>query len=111
MAPQLIDAIKAREKDRALELLAADSGVAEERDENGVSALMLTRYYGLDDEVVTAVRSARDELDVFEAATLGDLTRLRELLDADPSLATARSSDEGTALHFAAFFGQPEAAR
>jgi uncharacterized protein len=110
MAAQLIDAIKAREKDRALELLAQDRSVAEERDENGVSALMLSRYYGMDDDVVGTLRKARDDLDVFEAATFGELDRLRALVDADGSLVTARSSDDGTALHFAAFFGQPEAA-
>jgi ankyrin repeat protein len=110
VAAELIDAIKAGEQDRALELLGQDSAVADERDENGVSALMLSRYHGLDAEVVGALRRARTDLDVFEAATLGELDRLRELLDADPSLATARSSDDGTALHFAAFFGQPEAA-
>jgi ankyrin repeat protein len=110
MAAELIDAIKARQKGRVLELLAQDRAVALERDENGVSALMLSHYYGLDADVVDTLRGARDELDVFEAATLGELDRLRELLDEDPTLATARSSDDGTALHFAAFFGQPQAA-
>jgi ankyrin repeat protein len=42
-------------------------------------------------------------LDVFEAAALGDVARLRELLAVDPSLAQAWSDDGFTALHFAAF--------
>jgi uncharacterized protein len=37
--------------------------------------------------------------------------RLAELLAADASLARAWSADGYTALHFSAFFGQPEAAR
>jgi ankyrin repeat protein len=37
--------------------------------------------------------------------------RLRERLDEDLPRATARSTDGFTALHFAAFFGKPEAAR
>ena len=50
-------------------------------------------------------------LDVFEAASLGDVGRLRELLVADPSLARRRSEDDFTALHYAAFFDGPDAAR
>src|SRR5215469_4383573 len=44
-----------------------------------------------------------------EAATLGDLPRLRALLEADSSLARAFSSDGFSALHLAAFFSQPQA--
>jgi ankyrin repeat protein len=108
MDRDLIDAIKSRDVECVRAVLEADAEAAEQRDEDGVSALMLTHYYGLDD---TAVRSARrSELDVFEAATVGDLERVRELLDEDPSLASAMSPDRTTALHFAAFFNQPEAA-
>ena len=49
-------------------------------------------------------------LDVFEAAALGEVDRLREILDGEPTSATAYSGDGFTALHFAAFFGGPEAA-
>ena len=48
---------------------------------------------------------------MFEAATLGDVDRLHELLHQEPSLVDARSPDDATALHFAAFFTQPDAAR
>jgi len=51
------------------------------------------------------------ELDVFEAASLGRAERLRELLAADPALAQARSDDDFTALHYAAFFDGPETAQ
>jgi ankyrin repeat protein len=57
------------------------------------------------------VVSGGPALDVFEVASLGDVERLRQLLDADPSLATAFSADGFTGLHFAAFFGGPDAAR
>ncbi|MDQ2985032.1 MAG: ankyrin repeat domain-containing protein [Actinomycetota bacterium] len=48
---------------------------------------------------------------MFEAAALGRAERLRGLLDAEPELAAAWSSDGFTALHLAAFFGTPDAAR
>lgn len=50
------------------------------------------------------------ELDIHEAASLGRVDRLRELLAADASLATSRSSDGFTPLHYAAFFGNAEVA-
>jgi ankyrin repeat protein len=78
--------------------------------EPSVSDLMLARYRG-DDAEVARLLSGDPELDVFEAAAVGRVERLRELLDADAGLARARSADGGTALHFAAFFRQPEATR
>jgi ankyrin repeat protein len=108
MTGELIEAIEQRDESRVRALVEDDPAHAEERDATGVSALMLTHYYRLDD---TAIRAARTSpLDVFEAATVGDVGRLRELLDAEPGLARTRSTDDTTALHFAAFFNQPDAA-
>jgi ankyrin repeat protein len=73
-----------------------------------VSEIMQALYRGDDDKARELAKEA--ELDVFEAAALGDATRLRELLDADSTLSRARSDDDFTALHYAAFFDGPEAA-
>ena len=51
------------------------------------------------------------ELDVFEASALGRIDRLRELLDADPSLANAWADDGFQPLGLASFFGHVEAVR
>lgn len=74
------------------------------------SPLMQALYEGRTDEA-GEIAASRSDLDVFEAAAVGDLDRLRAVLDADPSLATAWSEDGFTALHFAAFFGHPAAAK
>jgi len=74
-----------------------------------MSEIMKALYRGDDETARRLAESA--ELDVFEAASLGDVTRLGELLAADPALATARSDDDFTALHYAAFFDGPETAR
>ena len=50
-------------------------------------------------------------LNVFEVAALGDAERLDKLLRQDSELAKAWSPDGFTALHYAAFFGSPEAVR
>jgi hypothetical protein len=105
----LFAAIGAGDVERARAILGEDPALATSRDEEGVSALMRARYR-LDRALVEAVKRFVADLDVFEAAALGDLDRLTELLDADPSLANARSGDGFTVLHLAAFFGQAEAA-
>ena len=75
-----------------------------------VSALMQALYTD-DTARAEGLLAAEPELDVFEAAALGRVDRLRELLDASPELAHSWSPDRTTALHFAAFFRQPEATR
>jgi ankyrin repeat protein len=71
---------------------------------------IMQALYGGDDE--TARRLAETgELDIFEAASLGDVARLADLLAGDPALALTRSDDDFTPLHYASFFDGPEAAR
>lgn len=106
----LVEAIQAGQSERIRELLRERPEVAEERDENGVSALMLAYYHGSD--AGDAIRAARrSPLDVFEAAALGDVDRLEALLAEEESLVHAWTADGFTALHYAAFFDGPEAAR
>jgi ankyrin repeat protein len=73
------------------------------------SALLQCCYLGRAD-VARVIAGRRRAIDVFEAAALGNVARLAELLDADPSLADAVARDGYHPLGLAAFFGQPEAA-
>jgi len=91
-------------------MLEVDPSLATARDPEGVSALMRARY-GFDRGLIEALQSRVTQMDLFEAASAGDLDRLTELLAYDPASVDARSADGFTALHFAAFFGRPEAAR
>ena len=111
MADELIAAVQAGDTARVRELLAADPALAEARDENGVSVLMLSRYHGAPDELTAVLREARDDVDVFEAATLGEVERLEKWVQEDRSLVSRRSPDDTTPLHFAAFFARPDAAK
>ena len=71
---------------------------------------ILEALYGGDRD--RAEQTAREkELDIFEAAALGDAVRLEELLHEEPDRARAWSPDGFTPLHYAAFFGSPEAIR
>src|SRR5262249_28791011 len=72
------------------------------------SAILAAMYEG-DTDALAALLATRPELDVFEAAAVGDGPRIRVLVRARPALVTAVSGDGWTALHLAAYFGQGEA--
>ncbi len=106
----LFAAIDAGDVDRVRQLLGGDRALAGGRHpDTGVSAVLSARYRQRMD-VVDAVLAAGPELDLFDAAGLGHIDRLRQLLDEQPDGARAWSADGFTALHLAAFFGQPETA-
>lgn len=105
---ELFTAIEAGNVGGVGTILDADPSAAAARDGSGVSALMRA-LYRFDPDLVQIVKARAGALDVFEAAALGDVDHLRSVLDEEPSRATAYSGDGFTALHFAAFFGHPDA--
>jgi ankyrin repeat protein len=82
------------------------------RDPQGVSAVMWSMYAGqpvVRDYLLAQMAAQGALLDVFEAAAVGDVLRLEDIVTADPSAAHALSGDGWTALHLAAAFGTPAA--
>ena len=108
-AAELIGAIDAGDATAVRALLAADPALAAARDADGVSATMHALYHG-QAAIAEMLAAELPELDIFEAAALARIDRVRELLAADPSLAVARSPDGFSALHYPAFFGGAAAA-
>ncbi len=78
-------------------------------DEPG-SALLAALYRG-DAEAVASLRADATELTIFEAAAVGDVGRVRALVDDEPALANAFAPDGFHALGLAAFFHHPEVVR
>ncbi|MGA9352399.1 MAG: ankyrin repeat domain-containing protein [Terriglobales bacterium] len=115
---QCLELLSAGDLDGLQRLLALEPECAEGRDSNGVSLVMLALYRGRPD-LAQAVALKKKDLDIFEAAALGRTDRIKQLAGdgADGDVAgrraavNARSGDGFTALHFAGFFGQGEAAR
>ena len=108
MNKELLEAIDRNDTAAVRAIVGDDPDAATARDDTGVSALLLARYRGAS-ELVATLRDARSDLDVFEAAALGDTARLVELLEMEGALAGAWSPDGFTPLHLAAFFGQAHA--
>jgi ankyrin repeat protein len=102
---QLVEAVLNGDDEAVAHLLSSDRRIADERDESGVSALMLALYRGQESNVA-AIAEAKGWLDVFEAAAVGDPGKLELALKEDPEAIRVFSADGFTALHFAAFFGR-----
>src|SRR5258707_283721 len=102
--------LRAGDADGLRRLLEQDPALSEVRDSTGISLLMHSLYRGRRD-LAELVASKKKALDIFEATALGRVDRLKQCLRDDPSAIDSRSKDGFTALHFACFFGQPDAAR
>ncbi len=108
-AQEMLDAADAGDAAAVERLLAGNPGLAAVRGPDGVSVALRARYRGharLAEQLADAVA----DLDLFEAAALGRVGRVEELVAAAPDAVSAESPDGFTALHLAAFFGQLEAA-
>jgi ankyrin repeat protein len=103
------DLLQAGNADSLRQLLEDDPAASNARDANGVSLLMQSLYHGHRD-LAEIIATKKQSLDIFEAAALGRLDRLKECVG-EASAINTYSKDGFTALHFACFFGQPEAAR
>lgn len=75
--------------------------------EAGISAVLWAAYHGRA-PVVERVVAADPSLNVFEAAAVGDISRVRARLEENPSLVHAQSTDGFFPLGLAAFFGHLE---
>ena len=75
-----------------------------------MSELLHAVYRG-DQKKADELLAQNPELDIFEAAAVGDTDRVRELLRADPQTANAWAEDGFQPLGLAVFFGHPETAR
>lgn len=109
-AIEVIEAVQTGNTEKLRQLLSDNPALAASRDANGVSALMHA-VYRRQTACVALLREAGLHLDGFEAASVGALDSLTNLIAADSSLVRAYSADGFTALHFAAYFLQAEAGR
>jgi uncharacterized protein len=101
--------LQAGDADGLRRILADDPAASEARDATGASLLMHSLYRGRRD-LAELIASRKKALDIFEATSLGNRDRVKECLR-DAAASKTLSKDGFTALHFACFFGQPEAAR
>jgi uncharacterized protein len=110
VSEKLHTAIVAGDEETVRGLVDARPDLAAARNEAGLSPVLQALYNGRRD-LVDVLLDANPSLDVFDAAAVGRTRGLEALLAGDPELARAWSADGFTALHYAAFFGEEQAAR
>jgi uncharacterized protein len=110
MSQQLVNMIRRGQKAEIADLIREEPDAARARDAQGVSLLMWSVYVG-QPEITQCLQPAVGDLDVFEAAALGDCARLREIIAADAMQVWAVSGDGWAPLHLACAFASPDAVR
>ena len=104
---EFIAAIKTDDLVRVRALLRDEGGPIRVQNEAGVSAIVLAVYHGRR-PIAEALAAQWMPLDVVEAAALGDLARVRELVGGNRDLARVYSPDGFPVVGLAATFGHPE---
>ncbi len=110
MATEFIAAVKKGDREAVERMLTSDPALVSVRDKQGVSAVLLSHYYGKT-EVSRVLLARHPALDIFEATTAGDAERVRALLAQDRARANAWSPDGFFPLGLAAFFKRLAVAR
>jgi ankyrin repeat protein len=108
MSQHFFELIRKGQTAEIAQAVEAQPTLAGSRDAQGISALMLA-VYTQQPVIRDFLLSRLDDLDVFEAAAVGDCARLQNLIAKDVMQARAVSPDGWTALHLAAAFAGPEA--
>jgi len=106
----LIQAIAANDAFRVQALLGEDPSLAGARDAEGRTPILFSLYLG-HEELARLVADRAPDMDLFEAAALGEMEALREHLARSESSANAVAPDGFGPLGLAVFFGRLEAAQ
>lgn len=110
MAQALFDAIKAGKADEVRQLIQQDPSLKDARDASGASAI-LTAAYNMKPDIVNALLESGATVDIFEAAVLGKVDRIQEILQGSPGRVSEHAPDGFTPVALASFFGQLAAAK
>lgn len=104
------DAIRCGDVDAVRALLDQDSALLGARNAQSQSPVLFS-IYNRQKEIRDLLLSRGASLELNEAAAAGDLARVKQLVDADPSLAKSFSPDGFPVLALAAVFGNFEVAK
>ena len=108
MSQRFLNLIRNGETAEVAAAAEEDPSLITSRDAQGVSAFLWSIYSGqplVRDFLLTRL----PDLDIFEAAALGDCGRIERLLQQDGQLIHQISADGWSPLHLAAAFGGPQA--
>ncbi|MCB9851562.1 MAG: ankyrin repeat domain-containing protein [Phycisphaerales bacterium] len=105
----LFTAITSGDLERVQSMTAASASLLDATNAQGVTAIMVALYHGKQN-IAAALAERKGDLNLFEAAAMGRMERVRDLIDDDVSRIDAISPDGFPLVSLAAFFGQFAAA-
>ncbi|MEE9236543.1 MAG: ankyrin repeat domain-containing protein [Thermoplasmata archaeon] len=105
----IVAAVKARDVARTEELLDRDPSVIGVKTEEG--SLVLTAAYWGAGEVLELLLGRLSDLNIFEAAAVGEVDRVVNILESEPRMANSVNLSGYTPLGLSAFFGHKDVAR
>jgi ankyrin repeat protein len=100
----IIELIKTGKNDLLEQLLSDNPTLADSQTEQGISLLQFAAYCR-NTSAVDLLKRHKQNLDFFEAASIGDSETIQRFLDNTPDLLNSFSPDGFTALGLASFFG------
>lgn len=104
MMEEIFELIKTGKNSLLEQLLEDNPTLADKKTEQGISLLQFAAYCR-NNFAVDILKRHKQNLDIFEAASIGDSETIRQLLDKTPDLLNSFSADGFTALGLASFFG------
>jgi uncharacterized protein len=110
MEATIYDLLKNKKTAELIAELRKDPALLNFRDSRGATLLMLSFYFR-NQELSDYILTARQPLDIYEAAIVGDVSSVKKFLAVDRSIINAHSRDGFTALGFACFFDRSAIAK
>jgi uncharacterized protein len=104
---QIFEAIAAGDRAKLEELLVQNPDLVNSKNEKGLSAVLMAMYYG-NLALAHYLVDQGAQLDIFEATAVGDLSRVKQLVEESPELTNAFAADGFQPLGLASFFGNLE---
>lgn len=105
---QFFEAVKAGNTIKVRELIDRNPALLSAKSKSGSTGILFALYTG-HTEIAGLIAQQKKELDIFEAACLGELLQVERLIKRDMDLANSYSDEGFTALQLAAYLGQGEA--
>ena len=104
---EFLESIQKGDKVKVNQLLATNPELANSKTKDGVSVILHAFYYGQTD-IARAIAEKKKDHNVFEAAVLGRLERVKSLVTRDHSLVGSYSPDGFSVLALSAYLGQKD---
>ncbi|WP_082593758.1 ankyrin repeat domain-containing protein [Paenibacillus sp. Soil766] len=104
---EMLEAVKNKSLDKVLHLLEVDEKLKDAKTEDGQTAILMAAYYHAN-EIKELLLQKGAELNLYEAASVGDVARVQEIITSSPNLINSHSFDGYTPLGLAAHFGNED---